>query len=100
MSRNGVVTGSYWHDTPGPLTRTIKDTAIMLDIMVGPDRHDNLTFESIGHAPEKGYEAEVVDKSGLKGMKLGLPWFPYWSTNAVRFFLNRERTMNGANVSS
>lgn len=84
MSRHGVVTGSYWHDTPGPLTRSIKDSAILLDIMAGPDRYDNLTFEAVGHIPAGGYVDEVTDKGGLKGMKLGLPWDPYWSTNAVR----------------
>lgn len=89
MSRNGIVTGSYWHDTPGPLVRTIKDAAILLDMMAGPDRHDNLTFEAIDHIPGKGYAAEVVSKDGLKGMKLGVPWYPYWATNGVRSHCRR-----------
>ncbi|KAH7309742.1 amidase signature domain-containing protein [Stachybotrys elegans] len=82
MSRHGIVTGSYWHDTPGPLARSMKDVSIMLDIMVGIDRYDNLTAEAIGHEPPNGYAAEVVDKQALRGMKLGLPWNPYWSTVA------------------
>ncbi|KAK2044727.1 amidase signature enzyme, partial [Colletotrichum somersetense] len=80
ISRHGVVTGSYYHDTPGPLARSMKDVSIMLDIMAGPDHYDNLTAEAIGHDPAKRYSAEVVGKEALRGMKLGLPWNPFWST--------------------
>lgn len=55
---------------------------MLLDIMSGPDRRDKLTFEAIGHQADS-YSAEVVKKDALKGMKLGLPWDPYWSTLAV-----------------
>jgi amidase len=83
MSRHGIVTGSYYHDTPGPLARSMADAALLLDIMVGSDRYDNLTFQAIGHYAEAGYAQEVVGKEALCGMKLGLPWDPYWSTNGV-----------------
>lgn len=83
MSRHGIVTGSYWHDTPGPLARSMADVAALLDIMAGPDKHDNLTFEATGKLPSEGYMAQVSTKTDLKGMKLGLPWNPYWSTNGV-----------------
>ena len=58
------------------------DVALLLDIISGPDRHDNLTFEAIGHHAES-YTAELAKKDAMKGMKLGLPWNPYWSTIAV-----------------
>ncbi|KDN68537.1 hypothetical protein CSUB01_12472, partial [Colletotrichum sublineola] len=91
ISRHGVVTGSYYHDTPGPLARSVKDVSIMLDIMVGPDRYDNLTAEAIGHDPAKRYSAEIVGKEALRGMKLGLPWNPFWSTGAhINSGSNRE----------
>ncbi|KEY64414.1 hypothetical protein S7711_08472 [Stachybotrys chartarum IBT 7711] len=82
MSRHGIVTGSYWHDTPGPLARSMKDVSILLDIMVGTDRYDNLTFQAIGHEPEGNYASEIVGREALRGMKLGLLWNPYWSTGA------------------
>ena len=84
MSRYGIVTGSYWHDTPGPLARSMRDVATLLDIMAGVDSKDNLTAEAPGHMPEKGYTAEITDKAALKGMKLGLPWDNYWAANRVR----------------
>lgn len=83
QSRHGIVTGSYWHDTPGSLARSIADVALLLDIMSGPDRYDNLTFESAGRVPVAGYVSTVAGKEALRGMKLGLPWHPYWSTNGV-----------------
>lgn len=83
MSRHGIVPGSYYHDTPGPLARSFKDVALLLDIMAGADQYDNLTFNTLGHYPADGYSANVLTKDALKGMKIGLPWNPYWSTNAV-----------------
>lgn len=83
MSRHGVVTGSYYHDTPGPLTRSMKDVAIMLDIMKGIDKYDNLTFEATGRYPVNGYTSAVRQKGSLKGVKLGLPWKAYWAANGV-----------------
>ncbi|KAL4928105.1 uncharacterized protein BDV17DRAFT_264832 [Aspergillus undulatus] len=82
MSRHGIVTGRYYHDTTGPLARSMKEITILLDIMVGPDRYDNLTFQAIGHFLVNSYAAEVVGKDALRGMELRLPWYPYWSTNA------------------
>ncbi|KAK7961904.1 amidase family protein [Apiospora aurea] len=82
LSRRGVVTGSYYHDTPGPLARSVRDVAVMLDIMHGTDPLDNLTFQAVGKHPVDGYTAHLANKSALRGMKFGIPWDPYWSTNA------------------
>ncbi|KAK3078979.1 hypothetical protein LTS18_006058, partial [Coniosporium uncinatum] len=82
MSRHGVVTGSFYHDTPGPLARSMADVAMMLDIMIGVDPYDNLTFEALAHYPKKGYRAELSKECALKGMKLGVPWDPYWATES------------------
>jgi amidase len=83
MSRHGIVTGSYYHDTPGPLARSMKDVSILLDIMIGTDRLDNLTMTAVDQHPKSGYRSKVVKKHALKGMKFGLPWDPYWGTNGV-----------------
>lgn len=61
----------------------MKDVSIMLDIMAGPDRYDNLTYEAVGQVPDNGYLPEVTGKQSLRGMKLGLLWNPYWATGAV-----------------
>lgn len=61
----------------------MKDVAILFDIMAGADRFDNSTFDALSYYPKAGYSAEVVGKDALQGMKLGLPWNPYWSTIGV-----------------
>lgn len=83
MSRHGVVPGSFYHDTPGPMGRSMRDVALLLDVMAGPDRYDNLTWNALGHYPSGGYSSRVVKQDALKGMRLGMPWNPYWSTNPV-----------------
>jgi aspartyl-tRNA(Asn)/glutamyl-tRNA(Gln) amidotransferase subunit A len=40
VSRRGVFPLSYTLDHVGPLTRTVADSALMLDVMAGPDRAD------------------------------------------------------------
>lgn len=61
----------------------MQDVSILLDIMIGTDRQDNLTLTSVNAYPESGYRSKIVDKNALKGMKFGLPWKPYWGTNGV-----------------
>ncbi|KAI1251336.1 hypothetical protein MGN70_005904 [Eutypa lata] len=61
--------------------RSMRDVALLLDVMAGPDRYDNLTWNALGHYSSGGYSSRVVKQDALKGMKLGVPWNPYWSTN-------------------
>lgn len=78
-----MIPGSFYHDTPGPVARSISDVAIIFDIIAGADPLDNLTYNALGHIPEDGYASRVVGQEALKGMKLGLPWNPYWATGGV-----------------
>lgn len=61
----------------------MRDVAYLLDAMYGPDQHDNYTLAQLGRTPPEGYTAYLTTKTSLKGMRLGIPWNPYWSTNAV-----------------
>lgn len=45
VSRNGVVAMASSLDVIGPLTRTVKDAAIVLDVMAGRDELDGTTIE-------------------------------------------------------
>lgn len=62
----------------------MSDVSVMLDIIAGADRYDNLTFDGLGTYPEAGYASQIVGRSALNGMKIGLLWNPYWSTAGVR----------------
>lgn len=54
ISRNGIMPMSTAQDIAGPITRTIVDQAIMLDVMVGYDPTDPSTARSVGNIPTEG----------------------------------------------
>ncbi|OGQ78987.1 MAG: hypothetical protein A3F90_07045 [Deltaproteobacteria bacterium RIFCSPLOWO2_12_FULL_60_19] len=71
VSRGGVFAG--WPEIAGslgPMARTIRDLAVLLDAMVGYDPEDPLTSRGVGHVPES--YAKFLDKDGLKGARIGI----------------------------
>jgi aspartyl-tRNA(Asn)/glutamyl-tRNA(Gln) amidotransferase subunit A len=66
VSRRGVIALSYSLDHIGPLTRTVRDNALLLDLMAG---HDPLDPGSVPHAA--GGYAAGLDR-GMKGLKVGV----------------------------
>jgi Asp-tRNA(Asn)/Glu-tRNA(Gln) amidotransferase A subunit family amidase len=71
VSRGGVYGG--WPEvfgSLGPMARTVKDLATLLDVMVGYDPEDPLTARGVGRAPESF--TQFLDKDGLKGVRLGI----------------------------
>jgi aspartyl-tRNA(Asn)/glutamyl-tRNA(Gln) amidotransferase subunit A len=65
VSRSGVVAMGSSLDVIGPLTRTVEDSALILDIMAGRDDLDGTTIER----DKQGYTK--LDGS-LKGKKIGI----------------------------
>ncbi len=64
VSRSGVVAMASSTDVIGPLTRTVEDTALVLDVMAGRDDLDSTTIDR---------EESYIDLSAdLKGKKVGL----------------------------
>lgn len=43
VSRHGLVELCPTHDTVGPIARTVRDAALLLDVIAGPDAHDPVT---------------------------------------------------------
>jgi amidase len=74
ISRSGVVPISHSQDTAGPMTRTVRDAAIMLTAMAGTDPLDPATAEA-DRRRAKDY-TKFLDAGGLKGARLGLVTFP------------------------
>jgi len=66
VSRRGVVPLAYSLDHVGPLTRTVRDNALMLDLMSG---HDPLDPGSSAHAVG-GYTQQL--DQGVKGLRIGV----------------------------
>jgi amidase len=67
-SRSGVIPLSLTFDTTGVITRTVKDAAIVIDAISGPDPRDAATLE---RPATRGLVA-TLGLSSLKGMRLGV----------------------------
>lgn len=72
ISRAGILPISHSQDTAGPLTRTVRDSAILLNVLAERDPLDAATKPLQRPAD---YTAGL-DKDGLKGARIGLPSDP------------------------
>jgi amidase len=70
ISRAGIIPISYTQDTPGPMTRTLRDAVYCLDAMIGIDVDDVKTLESKGKT-QISY-ADYLKGGSLIGKKIGL----------------------------
>jgi amidase len=70
VSRTGIVPISHSQDTAGPMTRTVRDAAILLGVLTGIDPQDAVMSESKDHA--KSDYTQFLDAAGLKGAKIGV----------------------------
>ncbi len=70
VSRAGIIPLSRWQDTAGPMTRTVRDAALLLNVLAGSDPRDPFTTEadrrrSVDYCA--GFGA-----GGLRGVRLGI----------------------------
>ena len=72
ISRAGILPISHSQDTAGPLTRTVRDSAILLNVLAQKDPQDVATQPMQRPAD---YTA-LLDKDGLKGARIGVPADP------------------------
>jgi len=70
LSRSGIIPIAASQDTPGPMTRTVEDTALLLNAMLGDDAED-AALRVPGRRIEKDYTASL-DVNGLKGARIGV----------------------------
>lgn len=70
VSRTGMIPNSSVRDTPGPMTRTVTDLAVLLDAIVGADPADAATQRAEGHIAST-YTA-ALKRNALKGARLGV----------------------------
>jgi Asp-tRNA(Asn)/Glu-tRNA(Gln) amidotransferase A subunit family amidase len=71
VSRGGVY--GCWPEifgSLGPMARTVKDLATLLDVMVGYDPEDPITARGAGRVPETF--TKFLNKDGLRGARLGI----------------------------
>src|SRR5258706_1720665 len=78
VSRNGMFDAGY-NTRVGPICRTVKDTAKVLDVIAGYDPKDDLTVFSVGRLPASPYTSFASEKR-LDGMRIGV----------IREYMNRK----------
>lgn len=69
VSRSGVIPLAHSQDTPGPMARTVRDTAILLSALTGVDPRDDATAASRGKAADY---TQFLDPNGLQGARIGV----------------------------
>jgi amidase len=71
ISRSGISPLVSQQDTAGPMTRTVQDTARLLDIIVGYDENDELSGKTELKANNNSYTNHLL-VDGLKGTRIGV----------------------------
>lgn len=73
ISRYGVIPITADHDTAGPMTRTVADTAILLGALESPkpDEHDPAT-QTCTPPPGRDY-TKFLNRGSLQGARIGIP---------------------------
>lgn len=69
VSRRGIIAFASSLDQAGPMTRTVKDAAMITSVISG---HDSGDATSVADAPELDWLA-ACDKTDMKGMRIGVP---------------------------
>ena len=103
ISRYGVIPITADQDTAGPMTKTVKDAAIMLGAMAGPDPNDVAGSSRCTLPPNRDYTRDLRT-TALQGARIGIPRTGFYSpainpaTGAASGGLNAAQTavMNDA----
>src|SRR5216684_361568 len=82
ISRAGIIPISHSQDTAGPLTRTVRDAAILLNVLAQADPQDEATMRLRRRpADYTGF----LDPDGLRGARIGIPSDPSDPANDVYY---------------
>ena len=92
VSRSHVIPISHTQDTPGPMTRTVTDAALLLEVMAGSDPADAATASA--DTNRRPYAA-ALEKGALNGKRLGVI-IPPGMTPTDKLFARALETLRAA----
>jgi amidase len=87
VSRAGIVPIAHSQDTAGPMARSVRDAAILLGALAGPDSRDTATADSAVKM-QKDY-TRFLDPNGLRGARIGVARKYFGFSEAVDDMTNR-----------
>jgi amidase len=93
VSRTFVVPISHSQDTPGPITHTVADAALLLQVISGSDPLDPATRGAESHRPDA---AAVSAGPGLAGMRVGVMAAPNALPGVQALLANAVRRLTAA----
>ena len=86
ISRTGIIPIAHSQDTAGPMARTVRDAAILLNALAGPDPRDSATAASAGKAAPD--YTSFLDPRGLRGARIGVARKYFGFSDAVDRLMN------------
>ncbi|MCX6856014.1 MAG: amidase [Verrucomicrobia bacterium] len=70
VSRSGIIPISHWQDTAGPMTRTVRDAALLMNVLSGYDARDLQSVEAPASALRD--HLSLLRPEALRGVRLGI----------------------------
>ncbi len=96
ISRSGILPLSNSQDTAGPMARTVRDAALLLNALAGEDKEDAATRAGAGKR-HKDYTAFLYTE-GLRGARIGIPrdyYFEELTDEQLAIFNGAVEVMRG-----
>jgi len=75
VSRRGILPIAHSQDVAGPMTRTVRDAALLLSAIAAPDPADEVT---LGQPAGLDF-LEHLHPNALEGVRLGVPRLTFWN---------------------
>lgn len=89
VSRAGIIPIAHSQDTAGPMARTVRDAAILLNSIVGVDARDSATSALSARQPVD--YTQSLDANGLRGARIGIARATFFGFSEVT-----DATINAA----